>query len=297
MIIKELEDKGLIHPPKWLSTNVHYLTIMGSVAYGVSSDTSDMDVYGFCTPKKEMAFPHLGGVIQGFGNQGEKFDQWQQHHVKDKDALAGKGRDYDFTVFNIIKFFDLLMDNNPNVIDSIYTAQECVLHITEVGTMVRETRDMFLSQKMYPKFKGYAYSQLHKMTSKEPIGKRVAIREQFGFDVKFAYHLVRLLGECEQILKTGTLDLRQNNEHLKAIRRGEVPEEDVRKWASDKEKQLEILFTETKLPVQPSESKIKELLLRCLEHHYGNLSKVIVVPDKYHNIVTQIRDILDKAGT
>jgi uncharacterized protein len=294
MIIKELENKGLIAPPPWLSTNVHLLTIMGSVAYGVSSDTSDMDIYGFCTPKKETVFPHLAGEILGFGTQIPRFDQWQKHHVFDQSQLAGKGRTYDFTVFSIVRYFQLLMDNNPNVIDSIFTPQECILHITEVGTMVREARHMFLSQQMYPKFKGYAYAQLHKMTSKEPTGKRVAIREEFGFDVKFAYHLVRLLNECEQLLKFGTLDLRQNNEQLKAIRRGEVPEEDIRKWASDKEKQLEQLYTETKLPVKPNETQLKELLLRCLEHHYGNLEKAIVVPDRYYHVLTQIKDMVNE---
>jgi uncharacterized protein len=79
MIIKELEDKGFISPPPWLSTNVHYLTLAGSVAYGVSSDTSDMDIYGFCTPKKQTVFPHLAGEILGFGTQVPRFDQWQQH--------------------------------------------------------------------------------------------------------------------------------------------------------------------------------------------------------------------------
>jgi uncharacterized protein len=163
MIIKELEDKGLVSPPSWLSTNVHYLSIMGSVAYGVSSDTSDMDIYGFCTPKKENLFPHLAGEILGFGTQITRFNQWENHHVFDQSQLAGKGRTYDFTVFSIVRYFQLLMENNPNIIDSIFTPQECVLHITEVGTMVREAKHMFLSQQMYPKFKGYAYAQLNKI--------------------------------------------------------------------------------------------------------------------------------------
>lgn len=124
MILHELEKMGLTHPPAWLSTNTHYLTIMGSVAYGVSSDSSDMDIYGFCTPKKEMVFPHLAGEIRGFSKQTEPFDQWQKPHIEDRSALGGKGRTYDFTVFGIVRYFQLLMENNPNLIDSIYTPQE-----------------------------------------------------------------------------------------------------------------------------------------------------------------------------
>jgi hypothetical protein len=69
--LKTLTDKGLIQPPKWLPDNVHYETMMGSVAYGVSGDTSDVDIYGFAIPPKEMVFPHLAGEIEGFSTKGQ----------------------------------------------------------------------------------------------------------------------------------------------------------------------------------------------------------------------------------
>jgi len=51
--LQRLTDRGLIKPPRWLPGNVQYETIMGSVAYGVSSDTSDVDVYGWAIPQKD----------------------------------------------------------------------------------------------------------------------------------------------------------------------------------------------------------------------------------------------------
>ena len=80
-VVLELEQKRLIGPPKWLGGNVHYLTIMGSVAYGVSADTSDVDVYGFCIPPKEVIFPHLAGEI--LGGDGTEEDG------EDNDAASG----------------------------------------------------------------------------------------------------------------------------------------------------------------------------------------------------------------
>ena len=65
--LERLTDRGLIKPPKWLPGNVQYETIMGSVAYGVSSDTSDVDVYGWAIPPKDDLFPHLRGEVPGFG--------------------------------------------------------------------------------------------------------------------------------------------------------------------------------------------------------------------------------------
>jgi hypothetical protein len=105
--LQRLTDRGLIKPPRWLPGNAQYETIMGSVAYGVSSDTSDVDVYGWAIPLKEDIFPHLRGEVPGFGRQARRFEQYQEHHVQDQDALAGHGRSYDLTIFGIVKFFPL----------------------------------------------------------------------------------------------------------------------------------------------------------------------------------------------
>lgn len=293
---QKLVEKGKIYPPTWLPHNVIFETIMGSVAYGASSDTSDMDVYGVCIPSKEVVFPHLAGHIIGFGREKKGFEQFQQHHIQMEDELGGKGRMYDLTVFNIVKYFTLVMENNPNCIDSLFVPQECILHITHVGNLIRENRRIFLHKGCYHKFSGYAMSQLHKMTGKNPQGKRKEIREKYGFDLKFALHVVRLLGEAEQILSTGDLDLRRDKEHLKAIRRGEVSEADIRAWASEKEKHLEKCYAESKLPYGPDEKKIKQLLIDCLEHHYGNLGDCIVNPDKAVELIADLKDRIAKAG-
>jgi predicted nucleotidyltransferase len=284
---QQLTRQGLVKPPKWLPNNVHYETIMGSVAYGVSSDTSDMDVYGFCIPEKDMVFPHLRGEIPGFGRQIQRFEQWEQHHVLDQDALGGKGRTYDLTVYSIVKYFQLCMENNPNMIDSLFTPQGCVLHCTKIGNQVRENRRLFLHKGAWHKFKGYAYSQVHKMNSAQaPEGKRRELVEQFGYDVKYAYHVVRLLDEVEQILTEGDIDLQRNREQLKSIRRGE--------WTQDEIVGHFQLYTSSKLPHSPDEIKIKQLLLNCLEEHYGSLSDAVVEVDAAAQALDEIQAILDR---
>ena len=135
---------------------------------------------------------------------------------------------YDLTIFGIVKFFSLAMENNPNVIDCLFTPATCVLHSTRVGNLVRENRRLFLHKGAWPKFKGYAYSQLHKLAIKQPQGKRAELVAEHGFDTKFGYHVVRLIGEVEQILVEGDIDLQRDNEQLKAIRRGEWTEERLR---------------------------------------------------------------------
>ena len=292
--VQRLADRGLIKPPRWLPGNVQYETIMGSVAYGVSSDSSDVDVYGWAIPPKEDIFPHLRGEIPGFGEEAKRFGVYQEHHVEDRDALAGHGRTYDLTVFGIVKFFALAMENNPNVIDCLFTPATCVLHSTRVGNLVRENRRLFLHKGAWPKFKGYAYSQLHKIAIKQPRGKRAELVEEHGFDTKFAYHVVRLIGEVEQILIEGDIDLQRDNEQLKAIRRGEWSEERLRHWFADKETHLERAYAESRLRPVPDEGRIKALLLAVLEEHYGTLDGCVVDPDRAAIALRAIQAELDR---
>ena len=292
--LQRLTERGLVKPPRWLPANVQYETIMGSVAYGVSGDTSDMDVYGWAIPPKDDIFPHLRGEIPGFGREQPRFEQFQDHHVRDPDALGGHARTYDLTIFGIVKFFRLAMDNNPNVIDSLFTPATCVLHSTRVGNLVRENRRLFLHRGAWPKFKGYAYSQLHKIATKDPKGARAELVAAHGYDTKFAYHVVRLLGEVEQILVEGDIDLQRDNERLKAIRRGEWTEARLRQWAADKETDLERAYAASPLPPTPDEGRLRTLLLNCLEDHYGSLSGCVVEPDRAVAALRAIQSDLDR---
>ena len=118
--------------------------------------------------------------------------------------------------------------------------------------------------------------------------------QKHGYDLKFAYHTIRLVLEVEQILTEGTLDLRRNSELLKAIRNGEWTEKRVRDWFSEKEMALEPLYHSSKLQYKPDESKIKSLLLNCLEQHYGNLNNAITKPNTTMNLVNEIESLLGK---
>ena len=271
-IIEKLVEKGLAHPPRWLPQNVNYLVIMGSEAYGVSSGGSDIDVYGYCMPPKHLVFPHLAGEIPGFGTQIQRFEQYQEHHIKVPDW----SKEYDLTVYSIVKFFHLCMGNNPNMLSALNVPQRCVLFASRSAVNVRDKRDLFLCKGSYQQFRGYAYSQLHKLNKPSSTNeRRQADIDSYGFDTKFAYHIVRLALECEQILTEGHLDVDKNSEILKSIRRGEWSKEKIISWFDEKEKHLEELKMRSTLPDKPPEEALKALLMECIEDHYGSMSQAV----------------------
>lgn len=296
-LIQELSTKGLLqHPPSFLADATQYLVIMGSVAYGVSNDTSDMDVYGFAIPPKDVMFPQERGEIPGFDPFETQFQQFQQHHIKDSTALGGKGREYDITVYSIAKYFRLLMDNNPNIIDSLFVPDNCILYSTPLADTVRRNRNLFLHKGCWSKFKGYAYSQLHKIRTKKPERSRQKYIEQFGYDVKFAYHVVRLLDEVEQLLTTGELNLSRNKEQLKAIRRGDWTLNQIEAHFKQKETQLEQAYAKSDLPEKPDTEAIRSLLLQCLENYFGRLTSTMSKQEVSEAALKKIATIIKGTG-
>ena len=301
-----VNDKGgKICPPKWIPNTIQYEVITGSVAYGVSTDMSDQDISGFCIPPKQIIFPHLAGEIPGFGKPKERFDQYQEHHIADPDGKKSedaygevKGVGYDVTMYSIVKFFQLVMENNPNMVDTLFVPVNCIKYITPIGQMVRDSRRIFLHKGCFHKFKGYAFSQLHKAKIKSPDAgsKRAALIEQYGWDVKYGYHLLRLVDEVEQILTTGDLDLQRAREEMKAVRRGEWSLEKMEAYFQEAEGRLQTVYDNSKLPNVPDEAKIKELLLNCLEHHYGSISQAVIIEGTERDLLRQIKEMCEKAG-
>lgn len=295
MILNRLLAQNLINPPKWAVPNTHYLVITGSTAYGCNNaDSSDEDLVGWVIPPVEIAFPHLAGEIDGFGTPKPRFTTWQKHHIDDPESR----KQYDVTLYGVAKFFHLCMENNPNLLDTLFTSRRCIKHITQVGEILRDNRKLFLSTHCYQKFRGYAYSQLHKMGIKQPKegSKRAEIVKLHGYDTKFSYHLIRLLLEAEQILIEGDLDLERNSEILKAIRRGEWSEEKIVNWFDAKERSMEELYAKSTLRHKPDEDAIRGVLMSVFEAHYGDISKCVRVQGREEKALSDIAGILNRMG-
>lgn len=267
--VRSLVKNNLFKPNPAFVADLHYEVIMGSFAYGVSNDTSDVDLYGVCVPPKEMVFPHTVGYIDGFGKKPNKFKVTQQHHIMHND------KEYDVAIYSIVKYFSLCADNNPNMIDSLFVPDRCITHMDNIGKTMRENRKLFLHKGAYHRFKGYAYSQMSNIRTKKPVGKRAEMVKKYGYDIKYAYHTVRLLLECEQILNEGDLNLEQNKEILKTIRKGEWTLDDLEVYFKKQASRVDDLNISSKIQHSPDMDKIKSVLMACLEEKYGSIDDVI----------------------
>jgi hypothetical protein len=74
--------------------------------------------------------------------------------------------------------------------------------------------NLFLSKKVAKSFYGYAVAQHHRMTvadsSTRKLGeRRKGLIEKYGYDVKQASHVIRLLQMGAELLVTGTMAVRR----------------------------------------------------------------------------------------
>jgi predicted nucleotidyltransferase len=341
--ISVMIKNGVCNPPRWLSDNIMFECKNGSFAYGVNNKDSDVDYLAYCIPPKDLVF-HTD-EIPGFGTQKKRFNQYQEQVIFNAEQ-------YDITCYSIVQYFQLCMECNPNMVESLFYPQDCITFSTQLSELVRDNRKLFLHKGAYHRLKGYAYSQLsgalgvkdkqevkairefeeahnipHNTTYEQLLDEinereslNVTVRNDlsnddlnhyknlfengmnqskrfynwkcYNQDNKYLYHICRLTNYARQILENGDLDVRQDREYWKAIRRGEVSVEEIQRKFEEEERNLQALYDSSKLQNKPDENKIKNLLLDCLEMHYGSVP--IEKADKYKNIVDDIQLILQR---
>jgi uncharacterized protein len=115
-----------------------------------------------------------------------------------------------------------------------------------------------------------------------------------SYSTKFASHAVRLGLEVEQILIEGDLDIERNREVLKSIRRGEWNIDRIKEFCSQKERHLDDLYQKSTLQHSPDEEAIKDLLMNCLEQHYGSLDNAVKREVPVERMIAELKSVLEK---
>ena len=143
-----------VHP------NTVLLTVSGSVSYGMETPTSDVDVKGVCIVPED--------ILLGFGKSFEQtqapdelevFKRYLSPDVRSRAEANG----YEGTIFELKKFFQLASKGNPNILECLFCDDGDVLLASPEGQLLRDNRDLFLSQVVRYTYSGYACAQLKRI--------------------------------------------------------------------------------------------------------------------------------------
>lgn len=232
------------------------LCYRGSKAHGTYIPNSnpnsidDIDVLGIFLPPKEIMF--------GLG-QYEQFEKFYEY--------------WDILIYDFKKALRLLIKSNPNIVQMLWTPEDLFIINKPEFKILRENRELFVSKQLYHSFCGYSQGQLHKMESMAYKGymgeKRKQLVDKFGYDCKNAQHLIRLLRQGIEFLKTGELIVeRPDAAELIQIKTGQWTIEKVKREANKLFADMEDAYAKSTLPDKPDVAVIDKLCQGILFDYY-----------------------------
>jgi predicted nucleotidyltransferase len=238
--------------------NLIYKVRTGSHMYGTRTENSDDDFTGIFIPFKDY--------VMGL----KTCEQVELSTKKSSEGRRNVKEDVDFVVYSLPKFIHLCLGNNPNIIELLYAPKNCKLLETSFSRDLILNRNLFLSKRCYHTFKGYAYSQRIKLeVKKENMTGRRELADKFGYDTKFASHLIRLLQECAQILVEKTLSFpRPQNNLVRDIKLGKYELRWVLEKADELEKLIDVAYIESDLQHSPDIEEINKLQIQMLQDYW-----------------------------
>lgn len=259
-------------PNQWIAASGMMLRVLvGSTVHGTAiPGQDDRDEMGVCLEPPQTI---IG--LKSFKHYSFRTAE-QRQPVKNGTAPCSGPDDLDLIVYGLRRYVALAAAGNPTMLLPLFVPDDAVCYINDYGSELRENRDMLLSKRMGAKFKGYLHSQRRGLLGLRSGGSRnmgrADIRAKYGFDSKFAMHMVRLGYQGAELLRDGVITLPMNTPELRRLqelRRGERTKEWALAEAERYEEIIDGLETTTKLPDDPDWQRINSWLIDVHRRYWG----------------------------
>lgn len=214
-----------------LFRRIIFCCVIGSRAYGLDGEESDIDRRGIYLPPAEMHWS-LYGVPEQLENDATQEAYWE-----------------------LQKFLVLALKANPNVLECLFTP--IVETVTPLGQELLDMRDCFVSRLVYQTYNGYVMSQFKKM--------QTDIRNQGQVRWKHVMHLIRLLISGITVLREGFVPVQvgAHRPALLSIKAGQMRWEEVEAWRCALHVDFDRAFEQTSLPEKPNYERVNQFLMKA----------------------------------
>ena len=214
-----------------LYDHVIYRCVVGSRAFGLEHEESDTDRRGIYLPPATLHWS-LYGVPEQLENEATQEAYWE-----------------------LQKFLVMALKANPNVLECLWSP--LVETKAPLAEELLTMREIFLSRMVYQTFNGYVMSQFKKLSAD--------LRQHGAPRWKHVMHLLRLLHSGVTVLREGYVPVRvvEHRKQLLAIRRGEVPWQEVEQWRKSLHADFDQAFRTTRLPERPDYERANAFLIHA----------------------------------
>lgn len=227
---------------------------VGSTVHGTSvAKQDDRDEMAICIepPEKVVGLHHFETMV---------------YRTQPEGVRSGPG-DLDLVVHTLRKFTRLAAKGNPTILLPLFLPPAAFIGKPHFyGHKLRENRDMFLSKQVGKSFLGYLQAQKQRLMGDRGQMRvtRTELIEQYGFDTKYAGHVIRLAHQGVELMSTGHLTLpmlKEQSEEVVGIRTGKFTYQQVLTRAGELERQLKDALNSSALPECPDEQRIDRFVV------------------------------------
>lgn len=221
--------------------------IGGSQAHGAKVEgTDDTDYFGL--------FIEPISVLTGL-------DRYEHFVYTTGGQKGGNGpKDVDVTLFSLRKWAGLAIKGNPSCLHFMFAWPE---YSCNTWKDILWEREAFLCKKHVKAFLGFADDQMKRLLG-EKGQKNVHRREseeKFGFDTKYAMHILRLYGEAIELMQTGHITLpRPNKSFLIDVRLGKYKLSEIKEAGRELEATAIASAERSQLPAEIDRLKVNRIL-------------------------------------
>jgi hypothetical protein len=162
--------------------------VSGSQAYGMATETSDVDIRGIFVPTLEYMLGFMKRVAQLEINKVkrrtdepevvvaydsrtdekiiEDVESIVQINPERKNVKKDTNKDNpppEVVIYAIQKYMALACNANPNILELLFMPEDCLLEIHPLFKLLTDNRKLFLSRRARWTYAGYANSQVHRI--------------------------------------------------------------------------------------------------------------------------------------
>lgn len=235
-----------------------YRVVTGSQLNGMHLENSDRDEMGIYFENPDQ----LIGLTP----------TEEQYSVRSvPQGERSKSGDTDLTVYSLRKYMGLALQGNPSILAPLFAPVNLVLKSSSFSNELVTLAPKIISAKTGWRHLGYLEGQRERMVGggqQRRVPNRPELIAEYGYDVKYASHALRLGLQGIELMKTGRLWLpmtRENLERTMKVKLGKVPFEEALKEVDDVKAELKSIM-ETKgyqVPDAPDYASVNAWMIKA----------------------------------
>ena len=224
---------------------------VGSTIHGLHlPGTDDRDEMGICVESMSASM----GLKMPF----EQYIYRTAAERESKHDAPSQPGDLDLTIYSLRKWLRLALQGNPTVLTPLFVRSDRCTVSTQIGRELQQLAPRIISKQAGRRYLGYMEAQRQRLMGErgQKRVRRPELEAAHGYDTKYAMHVMRLGIQGWELMTSGFISFPMSNscgwrDYVMAVRKGEVPLQEVLTICGELERAIKDLLTTSALPDDP----------------------------------------------